>query len=351
LPAVSTLESSAFAPARPLRVVAIGGGTGLSTLLRGLAGHVSAPGPHNPGSDDPGKISDLAAVVTVTDDGGSSGRLRKDFNMLPPGDLRNCMVALSEEHDLLARLFDYRFRTGTGLEGHSFGNLFVAALTEITGDFGLAIQLASKILATRGKIYPVTTANATLVARMDDGSLVRGETNITASKRRIVELILDPPDAAALPETLDAIAHADLITVGPGSLYTSLITNLLVQGMPTALASARGLRVYICNLMTQANESLGLTASQHIERIYEHTRTPIFDYALVNTARFSPETLARYAAEGAVPIEPDIERIEALGVKCIAAPFAIEETFVRHAASYVTLALLALGKVSVLQNR
>ncbi len=341
--------------------MAIGGGTGLSTLLRGLSGHVSAPHGNasglgrpdadKPSADEQGKISDLAAVVTVTDDGGSSGRLRKDFNMLPPGDLRNCMVALSEEHDLLARLFDYRFRSGTGLEGHSFGNLFVAALTEITGDFGLAIQLASKILATRGKIYPVTTANATLVARMDDGSLVRGETNITASKRRIVELMLDPPHAAALPETLDAIAHADLITVGPGSLYTSLITNLLVQGIPTALASARGLRVYVCNLMTQANESLGLTASQHIERIYEHTRTPIFDYALVNTAVFSPETLARYAAEGASPIEPDIERIEALGVKCVAANFATEETFVRHDADRVTEALLALGKVSALQNR
>ena len=203
--------------------------------------------------------------------------------MLPPGDLRNCMVALSEEEDVLARLFAHRFRGGDSLEGHNFGNLFVAALTEITGDFGHAIQLASKILATRGRIYPVTTTNATLVARMDDGSLVRGETKITASRKRIAELMLDPPDAAPLPETLEAIERADLITVGPGSLYTSLITNLLVQGMPAALAQARGIRVYICNLMTQANESLGLTASQHIERIYEHTRAPIFDYALVNT--------------------------------------------------------------------
>ena len=169
-------------------------------------------------------------MVTVTDDGGSSGRLRKDFNMLPPGDLRNCMVALSEEEDLLAQLFAHRFRKGDALKGHNFGNLFVAALTEITGDFGQAIQLASKILATRGRIYPVTTANATLVARMDDGSLVRGETKITASRKRIAELMLDPPDAAPLPETLEAIERADLITVGPGSLYTSLITNLLVQG-------------------------------------------------------------------------------------------------------------------------
>ena len=217
-------------------------------------------------------IADLAAVVTVTDDGGSSGRLRQDFNMLPPGDLRNCMVALSEEEDLLSKLFTHRFSGGNALKGHNFGNLFVAALTEITGDFAQAVQLASKILATRGRIYPATTANATLVANMDDGSVVRGETKITASKRRIVELTLDPPNPAPLPETLEAIERADLITVGPGSLYTSLITNLLVDGIPAALGAARGVRVFICNLMTQANESLNLTASEHIERIYEHTR-------------------------------------------------------------------------------
>jgi uncharacterized cofD-like protein len=168
---------------------------------------------------------------------------------------------------------------------------------------------------------------------------VRGETKITASTQRIAELMLDPPDAAALPETLDAIERADLITVGPGSLYTSLITNLLVRDMPAALVRARGIRVYICNLMTQANESLGLTASEHIERIYEHTHAPIFDYALVNIAPFSPETLARYAAQKASPIVADIERIEALGVHCIAGNFASEESVGRHAASRVTGAL------------
>jgi uncharacterized cofD-like protein len=333
------------ADGQPIRVVAIGGGTGLSTLLRGLRQHVSAPG-----QSVPGQIGDLAAVVTVTDDGGSSGRLRKDFNMLPPGDLRNCMVALSEQEDLLVRLFSYRFRKGDALEGHNFGNLFVAALTEITGDFALAIQLASKILATRGRIYPVTTANATLVARMDDGSLVRGETNINASEKRIAELKLDPPDAAPLPETLEAIARADLITVGPGSLYTSLITNLLVKGIPSALAEARAVRVYVCNLMTEANESLGLTACEHIERIYEHTHAPIFDYALVNTASFSPQVLARYAAEGAEPIAADIERIEALGVRCIVGDFASRESVVRHASGRVTGALLALGRAALVDR-
>ncbi len=321
-------------------MVALGGGTGLSTLLRGLRRHVTVPSEEE---REAGLISDLAAVVAVTDDGGSSGQLRRDFNMLPPGDLRNCMVALSEEEDLLSQLFAHRFRKGNSLKGHNFGNLFVAALTELTGDFAHAIQLASKILATRGRIYPVTTANAALVARMDDGSEVRGETKITASQKRIAELMLDPPDAAPLPETLEAIERADLITVGPGSLYTSLITNLLVQGIPEALAKARGVRVFVCNLMTEANESLGLTASEHIERIYEHTGAPIFDYALVNTGAFSPETLARYAAEAASPIEADVERVEALGVRCITGDFASEENVVRHAAGRVAGALLALG--------
>ncbi len=328
---------------RPLRVVAIGGGTGLSTLLRGLRRHVSPPGE---GATAPGAIADLAAVVTVTDDGGSSGRLRQDFNMLPPGDLRNCMVALSEEEDLLTKLFSHRFRAGLGLKGHSFGNLFVAALTEITGDFAQAVQLASKILATRGRIYPATTANTTLVANMDDGSIVRGETKITASKRRIVELTLDPHSPTPLPETLDAIERADLITVGPGSLYTSIITNLLVDGVPEALACARGVRVYISNLMTQANESLNLTAAEHIERIYDHTRRPIFDFAVVNTAKFSPETLSRYAAEGAAPIIADVERIQSLGVRCVTGNFASEENLVRHIANRVADVVLELAQDS-----
>lgn len=343
----SAPRAESAAAARALRVVALGGGTGLSTLLRGLRRHVVASG-----SDlDHAQIADLAAVVTVTDDGGSSGRLRRGFNMLPPGDLRNCMVALSEEEDLLVKLFSHRFQGGGDLKGHNLGNLFVAALTEVTGDFALAIQLASKILATRGSIYPATTANTTLVAHMDDGSVVRGETKITASKRRIVELTLDPPDPVPLPETLHAIHQADLITLGPGSLYTSLITNLLVEGVSAALAKARGLRVYICNLMTQANESLGLTASEHIERIYNHARASIFDYAIVNTAPFSAETLVRYAAEGAAPIVPDIERIEKLGVRCIAGDFASEENVVRHAAGRVTDALLELGKMARPERR
>ena len=291
---------------RTLRVVAIGGGTGLSTLLRGLKRHVQTPPGSLPLSDSrcddtastPCVIRDLAAVVTVTDDGGSSGRLREDFKMLPPGDVRNCMVALSEDEHLLSRLFQFRFDSGD-LQGHSFGNLFVAALSHITGDFAQAVGLSSQILATRGRIYPATNVNVTLSAEMDDGSVVHGETSITASHRRIVELRLEPPDAPPLPDALEAIAAADLITLGPGSLYTSLVTNMLVRGIPEALSASRATRVYICNLMTQANESLGLTASQHIERILQHAGNHrLFDYALINTAPISPKLIEQYAAEG-----------------------------------------------------
>jgi uncharacterized cofD-like protein len=337
-------ETSLENTARALRLVAIGGGTGLSTILRGFRHFVASPGAPLAQDCDPCLISDLAAVVTVTDDGGSSGRLRKDFNILPPGDLRNCMVALSEDEGLISRLFRHRFQAGGELEGHSFGNLFVAALTEITGDFAQAIKLSSQVLATRGHIYPATTTDVTLVARMDDGSIVRGETRISATRRRIVQLMIEPEKVDPLPETLDAIARADVITLGPGSLYTSLITNLLVQGIPEALASSRAVRIYICNLMTQANESLNLTASQHIERIYEHARAPIFDYAIVNTAPVSEDLKARYAGEGAIAIEADVESIEALGIRCVTGDYSSEGGFLRHAADRVAETVLRLGK-------
>jgi len=332
---------------RQLRVVAIGGGTGLSTLLRGLKRYVAAPA-GSPLSadaacrDSPCLIRDLAAIVTVTDDGGSSGRLREDLNMLPPGDVRNCMVALSEDEHLLSRLFQYRFTQGD-LDGHSFGNLFVAALSGITGDFAQAVQMSSQILATRGRIYPSTTANATISAQMDDGSVVRGETNITASRQIIAELMLDPPDARPLPETLEAIAGADLITLGPGSLYTSVITNLLVSGIPEALAASQATRVYVCNLMTQANESLGLTASQHVEKIFDHAGGKIFDYALVNTAPVRQATLAQYAREGQLPIEADLDAVRALGVEPITGNFVHEGEVLRHSYDFVAETLLQLA--------
>ena len=328
-----------------LRVVALGGGTGLSTLLRGLKHYVASPtaAASSNGHTFPSLISNLAAIVTVTDDGGSSGRLRKDFNMLPPGDLRNCMVALSEDEHLISRLFRHRFRAGGELEGHNFGNLFVAALSEMTGDFAHAIKLAAEVLATRGHIYPATNSNVTLAAQMDDGEIVRGETSITASKRRIVRLMLEPAEADPLPETLAAIEAADVITIGPGSLFTSIIPNVLVKGIPEALAETRGTRIYICNLMTQANESLHLTASEHIERIYDHAGRPIFDYALINTAPVSEAIRERYAAQDAELIAPDIERIEALGVRCITGDFAAEGNVLRHAPDRVAETILRVA--------
>ncbi len=331
-----------------LRVAAIGGGTGLSTLLRGLKRHTrqsvaNTANPTNIAAELPSAISDLAAIVTVTDDGGSSGRLRKDMNILPPGDLRNCMVALSEDEHLLSRLFQYRFESGEGLEGHSFGNLFLAGLTAVTGDFALAVKTSSQILATRGHLYPATNSNVTLAALMDDGSTVLGETKITASKRRIVRLMLEPARVPALPEAIEAILGADLVTLGPGSLYTSLVTNLLVDGIAEALHAAHGLRVFICNLMTQANESVHLTASQHIERIYEHAGGAIFDYALVNVAPVPEAARERYAAEGAEQITADIEEIERLGVRCIPGDFLHAEDVLRHDYERVADALLALG--------
>jgi uncharacterized cofD-like protein len=350
-----TLPNSAGA--KELRVVAMGGGTGLSTLLRGLKQYVPMRDRRKgPRAEDPaGKpdahfqaaqwvIRELSAVVTVTDDGGSSGRLREDFKMLPPGDVRNCMVALSEDEHLLSKLFQFRFNQGE-LEGHSFGNLFVAALSHITGDFAQAVQMSSQILAIRGKIFPATNNDVTLAARMEDGSLVCGETNITASKHRIVELMLEPATAHPLPETLEAIANADLITLGPGSLYTSLIPNLLVRGIPEALASSRATKVFVCNLMTQANESLGLSASQHIEKILQHagaTTSPIFDYALINTEPISAERLAQYAREGQEPIEADLERVRALGVEPLTGDFVHEGDVLRHDYDRVTERLLTL---------
>lgn len=325
-----------------LRVVAIGGGTGLSTLLGGLK-RFAVPSSLAVSNNPRCLIHDLAAVVTVTDDGGSSGRLRKDFNMPPPGDLRNCMVALSEDELLMSHLFRHRFQGSGELGGHNFGNLFVAALTEMTGDFGHAIKLAGEVLAMRGRIYPATYTNSTLVARMASGAVVRGETNITASREQIVKLSLDPSVVEPLPETLAAIAEADLITLGPGSLYTSLITNLLVDGIPEALAAARGTRVYIANLMTQANESLHLTASQHIERIYEHSGRAIFDYALVNTAPVPEALRARYAAEGAEAIAADVERIEAMGIHCVTGDFAAAGDVLRHDAERVAQAALEVA--------
>src|ERR1700723_3812057 len=238
--------------ARPhsVRIVALGGGTGLSTVLRGLKEYVS---PRNKESVLR-PISDLAAVVTVTDDGGSSGRLRREYRVLPPGDIRNCMVALSKDEHLLGKLFQYRFPAGRGLAGHSFGNLFLTALSNVTGDFPRAVRVSSQVLAIRGRIFPSTAQNVTLEAELEDGTIVRGETNISRSRKRIDRIRLIPPNARPLPEVLDALREANLILVGPGSLYTSLIPNLLLKQVTETIVHSRAVCVYIANLMTQPGE-------------------------------------------------------------------------------------------------
>jgi uncharacterized cofD-like protein len=324
-----------------LRCVAIGGGTGLSTLLKGLKRFVLWPSEVPAQSDSP-FIGDLSAVVTVSDDGGSSGRLRKELNMLPPGDIRNCIVALSEDEALLSKLFRHRFEKGSGLEGHSFGNLFLAALTSLTSDFSEAVRLSSEILLTRGHIYPATTSSIELEALMEDGRRVRGETNITASKGRIRELFLVPPDVGPMPQTLDAIAHADMITIGPGSLFTSLIPNLLVRGIAPAIVESPATKVYICNLMTQANESLGLTAADHIRALNSHAQKQIFDYALLNRTPASAELQAKYASEGACQIVNDLDAIEALGVIPVLGDYLEEAAVARHNTSRVARDLMHL---------
>ncbi|MGE5323948.1 MAG: gluconeogenesis factor YvcK family protein [Actinomycetota bacterium] len=340
---LSNSEAGQGREIRPVRVVAIGGGTGLSTLLKGLkrytvtATETQSRSPY---------ISDLTAVVTVSDDGGSSGRLRRELNMLPPGDVRNCLVALSEDENLLSKLFQYRFSSSGDLEGHSFGNLFLAALTAMTGDFAAAVKKASEILATRGHILPATSANVELEAMMNDGSLVRGETSISASEKRIVELTMVPAHPEPLPQTLEAIAAADIITVGPGSLFTSLIPNLLVRGIPEAIAASRAVKLFICNLMTEANESLKMSASDHIMAIYTHAGHGLFNYALVNSAPVSEQMKKRYEGEQAEPVECDCPMVEALGVKCIAGNFLEERDVVRHDTDRLCRELLRLAHVA-----
>jgi uncharacterized cofD-like protein len=336
---------------RGLRVVAIGGGTGLSTLLKGLKRFALTPAEMAAARPDSSIISDLCAVVTVSDDGGSSGRLRKELNMLPPGDIRNCIVALSEDEALLSQLFRHRFGKGSGLEGHSFGNLFLAALTSITKDFSEAVRLSSEILLTRGHIHPATTSNIELEALMEDGTRVRGETNITASKVRIQELFLVPADVDPLPQTLDAIARADIISIGPGSLFTSLIPNLLVHGIAEAIVNSPATKVYICNLMTQANESLGLTAADHIRALNRHAGQQIFDYALINRTPVSDELKAKYAQEGACQIVTDLDAVEALGVIPVLGDYLEEGDVARHNTSRVATDLLQLASQSPRPDR
>jgi uncharacterized cofD-like protein len=276
-----------------IKLVALGGGTGLSTLLSGLKRLV---GEHDRGGL---WLESLAAIVTVSDDGGSSGRLREELQMLPPGDIRNCMVALSEDSSLISRLFRYRFPGDGHLGGHSFGNLFLAALTAVTGDFVEAVRLSSEVLASKGRIYPATLNDVRLIADLEDGTEVRGETNITASRPAIRRLRLEPEHCLPLPDALTALRAADVITVGPGSLYTSILPNLLVARVAESIGESDATKIFVCNLMTQPGETDGYTARRHLEVVRRYAPEIEFDYVVVNNRRVSDEQAERYAAEGA----------------------------------------------------
>jgi uncharacterized cofD-like protein len=281
---------------RGLRLVAIGGGTGLSTLLSGLKQYVSRRR-----TDEP-RIESLSAIVTVSDDGGSSGRLRDELQMLPPGDIRNCMIALSEDSNLLSRLFRYRFGGSGDLAGHSFGNLFLAALAEVTGDFVEAVRLSSEVLASKGHIYPATTTDVRLVAELEDGRTVHGETQITAARSPIRSLRLEPDHCEPLPGALAAIADADVITIGPGSLYTSILPNLLVSRVADAIAESSATKVFVTNLMTQPGETDGFDGQKHLGAVREYAPQIQFDYVLLNDRPLSAEQTRLYAADSAYPV-------------------------------------------------
>ena len=278
--------------------MAIGGGTGLSTLLAGLKQFVGK-------KDDQLWLSSLSAIVTVSDDGGSSGRLRDELQILPPGDIRNCMIALSEDATLLSRLFRYRFRGSGDLAGHSFGNLFLAALADVTGDFVEAVRLSSEVLASKGHIYPATITDVRLIAELDDGREVHGETQITGTKSPIRRLRLEPEHCMPLPDALAAIRAADMITIGPGSLYTSILPNLLVSQVADAIAGSEATKVFVTNLMTQPGETDGYDAQRHITAVKEYAPQIHFDYILLNDRPITEAQATLYAADGAHQVRWD----------------------------------------------
>lgn len=296
------------------RLVVIGGGTGLAVMLRGLKQYAV----------------DITAIVTVADDGGSSGRLRSDMRMPPPGDIRNVLVALADTEPLLEKMLQYRFQNGNGLAGHNLGNLIIAAMMEITGDFTHAIQEVSRVLAVRGRVLPSTNQDVVLGAEMEDGSVVKGESRIPRSGKKIHRVFLDPPEPKPVQDAIEAIQQADGIVIGPGSLYTSILPNLLVKGVTDAIRLSRGKKIYICNVMTQAGETDGFTAADHLAAIYAHVGDNIFDVAIVNDKLPPPLIQEQYALEGATTVLPDVEAIKDLGCDVLVADLLQYQSVLRH---------------------
>jgi uncharacterized cofD-like protein len=311
------------------RIVSIGGGTGLSSLLRGLKKCAA----------------DLSAIVTVTDDGGSSGRLREELGVLPPGDIRNCMIALSEDEHLMSRLFRFRFNSDGSLHNHSFGNLFLTAMAGVTGDFAEAVLLTSEVLAIKGVIYPLTNSNVSLNAELEDGSTVTGETRITGSNQRIRRVYLNPADARALPNALKAIEAADVITIGPGSLYTSLIPNLLVREVVAAIHDAQATKIYIQNIMTQPGETVGYSAAEHVKALSDHCDGLVFPNILVNSREPSSSILKKYDAENAGLVDIDKDRLRALQLNIVERDLLAEDGVVRHDPDRLARAVFEMARL------
>lgn len=314
------------------KIVAIGGGTGLSMLLRGIK-----------------KITNnITAIVTVGDDGGSSGRLREQMGVLPPGDIRNCIAALADDDDIVTKLFQYRFKTGEGLEGHSFGNLFITAMTAICGDMVSAIKESSKVLLIRGRVLPATCDDMKLYAKMEDDSIVRGESNIPEAGKKIMHLYCEPANCKATADVVEAIMDADLIIMGPGSLYTSVISNFLVKDITRAVWKAKAKKIYVCNGMTQVGETDNYSVSDHVKTIFDHVRLDdiddseknFFDAVLVNNSM--PSNLAeKYEQAGSLPVDIDITELRKLGVEVVERSLLEDnkQGFVRHNCDKVARAI------------
>lgn len=310
------------------KIAVLGGGTGLGTLLRGLKKYT----PY------------LTAIVTVTDDGGSSGALRRELGVLPPGDIRNCLVALSEEENLMAQLFQYRFPAGGSLSKHSFGNLFLTAMSALSGGFDKGIARAGEVLAIRGKVLPVTLSSVTLEARLADGRIVQGETNIARSNSQIVQLSIRPGPPPAAPQVIEAIGTADAIIIGPGSLYTSVISNFLVRGVLRALQRTAAPKIYVCNIMTQPGETIGYTVGDHMAAIEAHGAKGIVDHVIANCGRIPKTICSRYAASGSFPVTIDRQRIN--GARLVRADMVSPLGYARHDPDKLAKVIMKLVKGS-----
>lgn len=319
--AQETLQADAVA-----KVVVIGGGTGLSVMLRGLKAYPL----------------DLTAIVTVADDGGSSGRLRSELKMPPPGDIRNVLIALADTEPLLEQLLQYRFQNGNGLAGHNLGNLFLAAMKEITGDFVTAIKEMSRVLAVRGQVLPASEEDVVLKAEMADGSIVVGESLIPQHGQRIKRVFLEPPQPKPLPAALSAIEEADGIVIGPGSLYTSILPNLLVDGMVNAIRDSKALKLFVCNVMTQPGETDEFSACDHLDVIHDHVGDGLFHYVLANNCDPPGHVVQQYREKGAAAVRLDLDKIEQYGYDVIADNFLQYRTYLRHDAKRLSRHIVEL---------